>query len=593
MTEKSQYLYDDYKEFLASKMFLGSDAYGNSKIHPWYRYLYICRLPYSFNKIEHKIGITNNLTRRRYEIQKVFSLRREMGSHAQVEMVWVWSMPYPEVVELAVKRFLKEFIKQVKDKKYKEESILLWPEKKKKKGGKKNLSDDSGSDDSGSDTNNEYESDDEGQLGTEKEVFVSEDGYTEIINGVAIIPLILYVRLILLYVYLHEKYIPNVPKISMMLEGILGGTTNLIINTLKYNGVKYRALWSTRRLIELQSIKMINAQTESKIRGKKKAEKKPAILQQIGKKITQLMGQRDETERVCGIEDVYNVLSIEINAKGMAFKRYKIPFKFEEHQFQHAYYEKAEKSNKVSKKNKNKRIHDYNNSIPIPSRKKQLQKSQILYITMKVDFDDDSPSIYRFFPAKIMKSEKRKNTLKVRLAFLHPDLKTEYDDWKGYWWRLDWNDEREDFRDRPLEKKFESLWGLWTGTEETTRNNLEQLDIIYKPYQNQEEYVIQEKEKKKNVKKKKNVNKKKKSLEKNQQNTDYDKMSWNELRTLAKAKDVLNVDGNSTKEKIIKALHDRDNRKNNERNNDINETTRTERELDSNYVQYTMRTIEM
>jgi hypothetical protein len=584
MTEKSQYLCDDYNDFLASKMFLGSDAYGNSKIHPWYRYLYICRLPYSFNKIEHKIGITNNLRRRRDEIQKVFSLQREMGSRAQVEMVWVWSMPYPEVVELAVKRFLKEFIKQTKDKKYKEESILLWPEKKKKKGGKKNLSDDSGSD-----TNNEYESDDEGQMETEEEVFASEDGYTEIINGVAIIPLILYVRLILLHVYLHEKYIPNVPKISMMLEGILGGTTNLIINTLKYNGVKYRALWSTLRLIELQSIKMINAQTKSKIEENKKEENEADILQQIGKKITQLMGQRDETERVCDIEEVYNVLSIEINDKGMAFERYKIPFKFEEHQFQHDYYEKAEKNNKVLKKKKKNRNHAvmkaYNNSIPTPSRKEQIKISEILYISMKVDFDDGSPSIYRFFPAKIMKLFKRKKTLKVRVAFLHPDLKKTYDDWKGYWWKLDWKDEREDFRDCPNDEKFESLWGLWTSTEKTTSNNLEQLNINYKPYQNQEEYEKQEK--------KKNVNKKQKSLEKKQQNKDYDKMSWATLRTLAKAKDVLNVDGKSTKQKIRQALHERDNRKNNERNNDINETKRTEREPDSNYVQYMMRAIEM
>ena len=152
-----------------------------------------------------------------------------------MEIVWVWSIPYPEKVELAVKRFLKEFIEQLKDKKYKEENIVWWPDKRKRVS---NISDSDS--DSDSDSENIYESDDdnEGQNDTEKEVLISEGGYTEIINGVAIIPLILYVRLIILYVYLHEKYIPNVPNILMKLEGILGGTTNLIINTLKYRDIK-------------------------------------------------------------------------------------------------------------------------------------------------------------------------------------------------------------------------------------------------------------------------------------------------------------------------------------------------------------------
>ena len=521
MTEKNEYLYDDYTLFLNSKMFLGSDAYGNSKIHPWYRYLYICRLPYSFEKIEHKIGITNNLRRRRDEIQRDFDIKRELGSHAQVEMVWVWSMPYPEKVELAVKRFLKEFIEQLKDKKYKEENILWWPDKKRRV---RNISDS----DSDSESENVYESDDdndEGQIDTEKEVLISEGGYTEIINGVAIIPLILYVRLIILYVYLHEKYIPNVPNILMKLEGILGGTTNLIINTLKYRGIKYRSLWSTLRRIEIQAIKIINAQTKSKIKKNKKEESKDDILKQIGNKITQLIGQRDETERVCDIEQLYKVLSIDINYDGIAFQRYKTPFKFKKHEFQHDYNEIHQPSNKkISNNKKTKEVvtKAYDNSIPIPSRKSKITKNEILYVSMKVDFEDNTPSIYRFFPAKILNLDNRKNrknTIKVKLVFLYPDLKAEYN-WKKDWWKFNWKDERQDFRDCPNDDKYKSLWGLWTGTEPTTTtDNLEQLNINYKPYQNQQQYEQQEKKKETNKKKKKNTPKSKSNKTNNDTNT--------------------------------------------------------------------------
>ncbi len=588
MTEKNEYLYDDYTLFLNSKMFLGSDAYGNSKIHPWYRYLYICRLPYSFEKIEHKIGITNNLRRRRDEIQRDFDIKRELGSHAQVEMVWVWSMPYPEKVELAVKRFLKEFIEQLKDKKYKEENIVWWPDKKRRG---RNISDS----DSDSESENVYESDDdndEGQIDTEKEVLISEGGYTEIINGVAIIPLILYVRLIILYVYLHEKYIPNVPNILMKLEGILGGTTNLIINTLKYRGIKYRSLWSTLRRIEIQAIKIINAQTKSKIKKNKKEESKDDILKQIGNKITQLIGQRDETERVCDIEQLYKVLSIDINYDGIAFQRYKTPFKFKKHEFQHDYNEIHQPSNKkISNNKKTKEVvtKAYDNSIPIPSRKSKITKNEILYVSMKVDFEDNTPSIYRFFPAKILNLEKRKNTIKVRLVFLYPDLKTEYN-WKKDWWKFNWKDERQDFRDCPNDDKYKSLWGLWTGTEPTTTTgNLEQLNINYKPYQNQQQYEQQEKKKETNKKKKKNTP---------TETIIYDNIPWKDLRKMAKDKDVLNVDGKSSKEKIIKALQQRDKSKSNKTNNDTNTpsniddknaTSNKEQNRKRNYVQYMMK----
>jgi len=542
MAEKNQYLYDNFELFRESEMFLGSDAYGHGKIHPWYRYLYICRLPYSLEKIEHKIGITNNLKRRRDEIQRAFELARQLGSRAQVEMVWCWSMPYPEVVELAVKRFLKEFIKQLKDKSYKEESILFWPKKR-----EKNDNDDensSSSEEEGAESTEEEVSD------SEEQVSVSEKGYTEIINGVAVIPLILYVRLIILYVYLHEKYVPTVPNLPRLLEGVLGGTTNLIVNALKYDGVMYRGLWSGLRGIEMQAINMTNAQTRRKISKKHIQESKEDILHQIGQKITQLIGQRNETERLCDIAAVYNLLSIDINLNGIAFERYKSPFKFQEHVFQSEYGQIPAKKKKKGRRKPDK----YNNSVPNPSRNKDVHDPAIIYVAFKLDFDG-TPSIYRFFPAKILKMNRRVSQgFQVQLLFLYPDLEKAYSKevWPkngSEWWEYHWENEREDFRDRPNRREYsEKLWGLWTGVEPTTsQNNLADLNILYSPpIQTDDEHRKKKKKKKKKKKQKKAI--------------DYTKLDRATLRKMARSADVLTVNGNSKTVDINRALQERDRR---------------------------------
>ena len=179
----------DVQSFVQSNLFKGGPAYPTIKGHRWYTWLYLARKKADVNNNQIKVGITNNLRRRANEL-------KALG----MEIQWAWSMPTSQLVEKDIKQILHEF-KQILHE-------FIKPRRE----------------------------------NTEKDL----PGKTEIIRNIHFTPLILFIRLVILYVYLKFKFIQdNDPEIFEVLRRCIGDDTGegggrLNPNTIEYNGKTFK-----------------------------------------------------------------------------------------------------------------------------------------------------------------------------------------------------------------------------------------------------------------------------------------------------------------------------------------------------------------
>ena len=264
----NNYIFDSWEALTQSELFLGHVAYPTNKIRNWYTWLYLAEI--KTNK-RIKIGITNALARRSRELEK-----REPPAVIK----FAWSMPCPAIVERSVKQMLGAFIVKKKTA-----------------------------------TNDE-------EVGS---------GYTEILQGLPMIPLLLSIRLIILYVYLGSDFIPpenNSNKLAII-KRYMGDASStgggcLNANIIQYcdvyyertnNNIEWRATYNVlsksakyKKLPKKTTLKDMNNLIKSVELEDVRLQMKKDIRDMIMALETDVVRNR----HVCVLEDVYAQLNLAI-----------------------------------------------------------------------------------------------------------------------------------------------------------------------------------------------------------------------------------------------------------------------------------------
>ena len=403
-----------------------------------------------------KIGITNSLARRSRELE-----RRE----PRAVLKFAWSMPCPALVERAVKQMLGAFIVKRKD------------------------------------------------------AIDDEPGYTEILQGLPMIPLLLSVRLIILYVYLNSNFIPpenNSTKLGIirryMGDASSTGGGSLNANVIKYSDVYYEG---TVDNIEWRATyQVLNGHLNGKL-------SKRSTLKAMQKMVNGMGNEREETQNsirnlitaletevvrnrhVCVIEDVYNELNLTIEGppQHRTTSRVMTAAQQENQSFFKFYVTSltadatslAESTSQLQERPIQDRVIDesmFNDDKPSPSRINDVKNNKSagnggygskLYLACDVEIGNNK--FVRFFPIVVtmVTKVKRGNSNKPRSIW----YKWASADWKPHGlvlkksFNLDQELERSDFRDRP--SGYPKAWGVYKNGDKTPESGaaLGSFDLSY------------------------------------------------------------------------------------------------------------------
>lgn len=406
-----------------------------------------------------KIGITNSLQRRSRELE-----RRE----PRAVLKYAWSMPCPAIVERSVKQMLGAFIVKKKD------------------------------------------------------AIDDEAGYTEILQGLPMIPLLLSVRLIILYVYLESNFIPpenNSTKLGIvrryMGDASSTGGGSLNANVIKYSDVYYEGTvdnieWrATYHILNqeysgklakkttLRAMQIIIGNFE-----KKKQEKNRQAIQNLSRALqTEVVRNR----HVCVIEDVYTELGLAIegpprhtttsSVMTAAQRENQSFFKFYVTSLTADATSLADRDSRSQEELTQDRFVDesaFDDHQPSPSRINHVQKTTSagsdgygskLYLACEIVVGNNT--FVRFFPIIVTRVTRVKTnaTNKPRSIWYR-------------WASADWSPhsrelkhsfdlvqelERSDFRDRP--KDYPKAWGVYKDGDPTPESGLAlgSFDLSYSP----------------------------------------------------------------------------------------------------------------
>lgn len=325
------------------------------------------------------------------------------------QIYWAWSMPTSQLVEKDIKQILHEFIKPRKV-----------------------------------DENN-------------------DPGYTEIIHNIPIQPLILLIRLIILYVYIKYKFIDQIDGNYIERLAPLGDDRNgqrINPNVIRYNGKEYKgygtsefgALYDIYKQYggpkDLRSVDRAEIDKYLKIYSRRADKSLRKIKNDISKRIAQ--NERD-MKRVCDLDDIYRRLGIDIGLK-LASTEEKEDFEEDEE-------ENSGSQNEAP-------VEMVNDNTPTVSRRTKLKKGSHVYIAYKIT--QDSFVFYRYYLAVVLRAYVSKTKQYTRILY---DLISELDFRVIHQKKrgrkreaiLMWNKERIDFRDRL--NNAEGTWGCPIDTD--------------------------------------------------------------------------------------------------------------------------------
>lgn len=407
-----------------------------------------------------KIGITNSLARRKRELEQ-----REPPAVIK----FAWSMPCPAIVERAVKQMLGAFIVK------------------------------------------------------RKEAIETEAGYTEVLQGLPMIPLLLSVRLIILYVYLWYDFIPPGQDNSsrkVILQRYMGdasstGGGSLNANVIQYsdvyyegtvNNLEWRATFQVlnetlqndpsllptsksrtmRRSVTLMKMKNMISNLNN-------TQQRENVMRRILEMMTALETEVVRNRYVCVIEDVYSDLGLTIEGPPHHTTTVQLPTKtdiYNQSFFKFYVASLTDESNDQTSQEDEPSIimvdhGPFNDEKPDTSRLHAVKKGSKLYLALGVDYGHGHKFI-RFFNIIVTNVKKEKErgsgTTTTYIWYYWATA-----DWKAYGtsnesFPLDPELERIDFRDRPAENTsggdelqiptVKSYWGVYQPNDPTPQSGI-------------------------------------------------------------------------------------------------------------------------
>lgn len=341
------------------------------------------------------------------------NLQRRDYEQKGKEMYWAWSMPTSQLVEKDVKQILHEFTKPRKMEENK------------------------------------------------------EPGYTEIIHNVPIQPLILLVRLIILYVYIKYRFIKETTKNYTELLAPLGDDRTgqrINPNVIRYKGRDYKGYSDGGNLVAMYDIykkyggtKVLQYLDKVEINQHlvRYSNRHNVSISMIKKEIKQRMRLRAQEEfdkkRVCDLDELYKQLGFDMPELGPTISSSASEDESED--------ELEDESEDESEANNDVQMQERNDNPPTVSRHQTLRKDTHVYIAHKIT--EIPESFYRYYLARVYRAYRTPTKEYTRILY---DLISEstsrvVDKLPGGRKReaiLMWNKERTDFRDRK-----DGAFGTW------------------------------------------------------------------------------------------------------------------------------------
>ena len=433
--ECSEFLATNVRSFVQSKLFKGGPAYPTIKGHRWYTWLYLARKKADANNNQIKVGITNNLRRRANEL-------RPKG----MEIQWVWSMPTSQLVEKDIKQILHEFIKPRRE-------------------------------------------------NTEKDL----PGKTEIIRNIPFAPLILFIRLVILYVYFKYEFIQDRdPEIFEVLRRCIGDDTGegggrLNPNAIEYNGETSKGhtdhgLFKASKIIyqRLDGPDLVTMTIEhmnnyfKKIVSRKKF--KMSKIQRDIKDVQQQIKQEEfDKTRKCNLNHLYHELAIDIDDQENFPKEWQpnnLKYNKSTYDGSSSDPQSSESDSDSADCNLDEdgcaRKKPLNDNPPTPSRQNQVKKGAILYLAYKLAVTEDSQTteIFRFSRIIVRQALRKKEYIDIMFDYVDLDNNiiekyrpTQKKSHSTIYWpkKLAYNKERVDFRDRlATNNTADGAWGVYS-----------------------------------------------------------------------------------------------------------------------------------
>ena len=406
-----------------------------------------------------KIGITNSLARRKRELEQ-----REPPAVIK----FAWSMPCPAIVERAVKQMLGAFIVK------------------------------------------------------RKEAIETEAGYTEILQGLPMIPLLLSVRLIILYVYLWYDFIPPGLENSsrkVIIQRYMGdassmGGGSLNANVIQYgdvyyegtaNNLEWRATFAVLNetlqhdlsiLPTSKSRTMRRTVTLMKMKNMVSNLNNPQQREDVRRRILEMMTAL-ETEvvrnrYVCVIEDVYSELGLTIEGPPQHTTTIQMPTKTDTYNqsFFKLYVasltdESNDRQDTPQENEPSITMVDhgpFNDEKPAESRIQDVKKESKLYLALEVDYEQQK--FIRFFNIVVTRVKKTRygNSDTSATTTTYVWYRWADADWTPYGrevkesFPLNPELERIDFRDRPEEEEsieeVKPYWGVYHPNDTTPQSGI-------------------------------------------------------------------------------------------------------------------------
>ena len=407
----NEYLAKTIDEFLQSKMFLGHSIYPSEQVHKWYHWLYIGHVDQKINKV----GITGNIVQR----------TKALGRYTPpIQMCWTWSIPDPDSVELKVKQLLHSFIK----------------EKSKR-----------------------------------TEELEKESGYTEKIIGIPIKPLLVFIRLVLLYTFMERNYIPRDQKLFHILEQYMTVAPTVI----KYDNHEYVGNTSaTYNAIHWVWKKHHGAGTKApSLDEMKKAifediTVKKKMTEEIKLKTTEFEANMAQSKRVCDLNELYRQLDL---YDGLLDPPLSIHTPTNKNISSDGDEDGDEDGEDDDEDDEDDDDDDdaYDDNVPNPPR--SLTRNTIIYVCQQVEHD--SNKYYRFFKAKVQSTRNHGDTVDIRYYYIDAHEKR-----SGTLTTVKFrrSNERRDFRDRKDDEKYAHRYGVYrVGDKTPADNKLDDFNFSY------------------------------------------------------------------------------------------------------------------
>ena len=329
------------------------------------------------------------------------NLNRRESELENMHILWAWSMPTSQLIEKDIKQILHEFIQ---------------PRTKEK----------------------------------------AEDGYTEIIHNIPLEPLILLVRIIILYAYMKNNFIKHPSAEYIKILSVLGDDRtgySINPNTISYNDHIYnqyptnilkKAYYNIyKRLGGDKKLKDLTQDMLETFLKDHDADHPTNIQAQI------LLTQQDEFKhpRILNLNKIYRDLNIHPDTENIPIRDLTPDIVV---------------NNPIILPNTENQ--PLNDNPPENSRRNELKKGSRVYLACKIDTDDSH--VYRFYLAKIIskRNDTKNQQTTILFDWIHQNG-TVYDKLADNKYRkriLKWSKERIDFRDRnESNQSIVDAWGVY------------------------------------------------------------------------------------------------------------------------------------